>query len=92
MTNTLNHAVRAYVRLQTTIMAELDYAARADAGFDGGEWSGPAHDFIAERTLQALMERVAVRFGVTAEQLERALIDATYRETEYLEKAIHCKQ
>lgn len=37
-----------------------------DAGFDGGEFSGPAHDDIFERGVEA----IAQRHGVPAKELE----------------------
>jgi hypothetical protein len=41
-------------------------AADADAGFDAGEWSGPAHSERAEREVDELAES----YGYTADELE----------------------
>lgn len=46
-------------------------AAAADAGFDAGEWSGPAHAQMIETALDDLCER----HGVSREALDTALLE-----------------
>jgi hypothetical protein len=55
------HAVAAARKL----IESHQLGAEADAGFDGGEWSGPAHDVA----LHDEMEALAVRCGVRIEDL-----------------------
>lgn len=57
-------AVRAYHKLIKPIAEQSAFAAQADAGFDGGEFSGPWHDKRFETECQALQDRVADRFGI----------------------------
>lgn len=44
------------------IMNSHALGAEMDAGFDGGEWSGPAHADMEEEALQALAARAGVKF------------------------------
>jgi len=62
--NQLN-AVRAFNRVWMPKQERHEYGMEADAGFDGGEWSGPIHCDMMERDYYATMKRVAERFGLT---------------------------
>lgn len=64
-------AVKAKSNLKKAIKAarrmleEQERGEEMDAGFDAGEWSGPAHDKIREE----LMEKIAKKHGVDAKQI-----------------------
>lgn len=51
-------------RLEETIQKIEDFTERqdegraADAGFDAGEWSGPAHDKLFEDGIKAIIEEM----------------------------------
>lgn len=49
-------------------------AEDADAGFDGGEFSGPAHARMLARTL----ERIGAKYGFSLEQVEDIMAAADY--------------
>lgn len=66
-------AVRAFERIWEPIASALDEAERADAGFDGGEWSGPAHANIYDREYRRILALVAGRFGMDEDGLDLAL-------------------
>lgn len=68
---TVKRAARAFIRVWNPMAEQLAYAADADAGFDGGEWSAPAHGALREYEFEKCIARVAERFGVTAESLEQ---------------------
>ncbi len=50
------NAYRAELRKEIERIREAyDFAAEADAGFDGGEWSGPAADRACEEEIQRFL-------------------------------------
>lgn len=51
-----------------------EYGAEMDAGFDAGEFSGPAHHRMAEREI----ESIAVANGFTLEQVVDEVIKFSY--------------
>ena len=69
---TPNQAARAFQRIWEPIDLSLGEAATYDAGFDGGEWSGPAHATIREKQLDACLARVAPLMGYDPDDLFRA--------------------
>lgn len=71
--DTTLQAVRAFARVWAPLGAALDEAARADRGFDGGEWSGPAHADAWMSSYEAALHRVAARYGLTALALGNAV-------------------
>lgn len=73
-------AVRAYRRAAGPIIQASGEAEEADAGFDGGEWSGPAHATMLEERLVELERRVAARFNLTRRELMYMCLDADYEE------------
>lgn len=59
-------SLRQVAILSDEITQSSVIATEADAGFDGGEFSGPAHgDMLKER-----LTELAEKFGYTFEQLE----------------------
>jgi len=62
----LNSKQAEFVRRAHKIMEAHALGAEMDAGFDAGEWSGPAHD-EAER---AQLEVLADEYGFTGEEFE----------------------
>lgn len=47
--------LKAVLRRTQKMWADTQYAAHMDAGFDAGEWSGPAHmEMLDERTEEIL--------------------------------------
>jgi hypothetical protein len=73
-------AVRAFRRIMVPISDSHDEAARWDAGFDGGEFSGPAHDRMLEEEYQRVLEIVAGRFGIEPADLENMTLLADYHQ------------
>jgi len=73
-------AVRAFARVWGPKSESFAIGAAADAGFDGGEWSGPANSCAEQAEYQATVAMVASRFGVTADQLEEAIYAAAEAE------------
>jgi hypothetical protein len=69
LTTTQKHAVRAFAHIfnKTAELAEI--AASADAGFDGGEWSRGWHCTQIEIAHDDILQYVAQRFGITADEL-----------------------
>lgn len=57
-------AVRAFRKLMQPVAASHDEAAFYDAKFDGGEFSGPAHDRMYQAAHNRVMAKVAERFGI----------------------------
>lgn len=51
------------------LMNDYAYAAEADAGFDGGEFSGPAN----ARSLERALAKLADRHGVTVDDVREAV-------------------
>ena len=68
--------VRAYRRVMAPLVESMQYAEHMDAGFDGGEWSGPAHAQQMERTEFEVAGRVLGKFGLSADP--QVLLDAAY--------------
>lgn len=66
-------AVRAFNRIWGPISDRLEGVAEADAGFDGGEFSGKFHGELLEREFWRVMDLVAARFGLTGAQLYAAI-------------------
>jgi hypothetical protein len=62
-------AVRALRRVMQPINAAQTEAAALDAGFDAGEWSGPAHARLLDELEREATARVAARFGLTPQKL-----------------------
>lgn len=52
-----------------TVMDAMADGATADAGFDAGEFSGPAHD----RMLDARLDKIARQHGLTRQMLDDLL-------------------
>lgn len=72
-------AVRAFRRVWGPKSEALGEAEAADAGFDAGEFSGPAHANIQLDEYNAALERVARRFGIEATALDSMVfIDYNY--------------
>jgi hypothetical protein len=81
-------AAIAVERWDTSAVAEAEAAidaweraADADAGFDAGEFSGPAH----ARRLDAALDAIAARHGLTRDRLDEQLRQAEEPETRYVE-------
>lgn len=66
-------AVRAFHRLMRLITAQHEEASRLDAGFDGGEFSGPAHARMYEDDEDRIAALVAKRFGFEYDELNEAI-------------------
>ena len=57
------------------IMDEHTIGAEADAGFDGGEFSGPAHHEMETRAITQLAERNGYTYDEVMTQIMRAAHD-----------------
>jgi hypothetical protein len=66
-------AAKTALRVWAPKAVQLDLIERADAGFDGGEWSGPWHAERQREAYERTLAEVAPRFGLTAPQLEYAI-------------------
>jgi hypothetical protein len=66
-------AIRAFNKVWGPKADALAVAAQADAGFDGGEFSGPAYGYITVRVFEETLAAVAERFGLTAAELDNAI-------------------
>jgi hypothetical protein len=66
-------ARRAFTRVWAPIAERLNEGADCDAQFDGGEWSRAFNDDIWQRQYLKCLERVAPRFGITADALDQEL-------------------
>jgi hypothetical protein len=75
-------ALRAFTHIYAPIAERQWIGAQADAGFDGGEWSGPAHSRILERIEQRIARDVAARFDMTGQELLRQWNIYTYYEAD----------
>ena len=62
------------------IYNQHEEAAEWDAGFDAGEFSGPAHADMAERQAQDLMESLGKEHGFTTEQIWDEVMRMTHEE------------
>ena len=63
--------IKSVVKHLLRIDEEQDLAFEYDRHFDGGEWSGPAHDRMAQERQRLVLERFTPR---QREALEWALI------------------
>lgn len=82
MSTQLQQAIRALRRVWAPKAESFAIGAAADAGFDGGEWSGPAHSHMEQDEYQATLAAVGSRFGLTAEQLEYAIYQADVEQSD----------
>lgn len=62
-------ACRALSRLLAIKYRPLEQAEAADAGFDGGEWSGPAYSRVYQEIELQTIDEVAQRFSMDMEDL-----------------------
>ena len=76
-------AIRAFHKLWMQHSPDLAYAREMDAGFDGGEFSGPAHDNLEEEEYQRIVSIVAERFLIDPLYLNDKIDEAEYIEFEY---------
>lgn len=64
---------KAWIKASGRIYQQHEIGAAADAGFDGGEWSGPEHDRMMTRRL----DRIAQQLGFAdADAADRILYHA----------------
>jgi hypothetical protein len=75
-------AVRALRRALVPTIEEYTTGAEADAGFDAGEWSGPASDRALEQEIETIAARIAPAFGLSGEELLQAFDLACGNETD----------
>lgn len=73
-------ALRAYTKIMKPLWIRHEEGSQADAGFDGGEFSGPWHDNRISQIEQAAIDYVADRMGVTVEDIEIAMYDGRNQE------------
>jgi hypothetical protein len=73
-------AVRAFTRLFTPIAQAQSMAEACDAHYDGGEWSGPAHDRIYNDLWNNCCYRTARRFRIPPTRLAHMILTAGYHE------------
>lgn len=66
-------ALRIFNRLWARYAPLAAMAQEADAGFDGGEWSGPLHGEAQDAEFERLLQLVAERTGVAARLIEAEL-------------------
>lgn len=59
--------LRAYRNGCDRVVADCTMGAEADAAFDGGEWSGPAHDCMMTGRLDALARRLGFQSSYEAD-------------------------
>lgn len=75
-------AARVFNRVYAPIAERRSLAEDADAGFDAGEWSGPAHARDADReyvrTLRSVARRVNVRPKAIHNELMRQANESTF--------------
>lgn len=81
-TKNVKVAIRAFGRIWFWISRELDRGAEADAGFDGGEFSGPINAKYQEEEYARQIAKVAARFGLDAEHLDNAVRESDDYEME----------
>lgn len=53
------------------IYAQHEEIADIDAGFDGGEFSGPAHDRMAEREVEQMAQKEGYTLDQVADEMMR---------------------
>lgn len=86
----LKMAIRACVRLLDLNSEGWEEAEAADAQWDGGEWSGPAHANMHQEEEERVVKLVACRFDISAFQLGEALMGWQYTENDcYLESVLN---
>lgn len=68
-------AIRAFRRVWYPLAEDHMLAAHYDKGFDGGEFSGPAHATAEDKDRQRVLAMVAGRFGLTPDQLYEMIED-----------------
>lgn len=85
-------AVRAFDRIIGPKFHSLFLAEEADAGFDGGEFSGPAHGEDVDSVINEVAQTVATCFGYTrGEVLEMVdIADHHAREKEFEAHTTEC--
>lgn len=81
-------AVRALARVWRPIGEQLAMAEAADAGFDGGEFSGPMHARYEEKVYHETAADVAARFNLQGPTLEEMVQFAEYYEYGHLLAAV----
>lgn len=67
--------LKAVIRRRLQAMQDSVFAAAADAGFDAGEWSGPAHDEMLNDVLDALLIRFSPPQRAVIERAEQILLN-----------------
>jgi hypothetical protein len=82
MNNEKIRAVRALNRVWFPIDTQLEIIAEADRGFDRGEWSDVASANTYEREWWNCLARVAPRFGLTAQELNDAVSEYEWHQTD----------
>jgi hypothetical protein len=85
-------AVRAFIRVMMPRWRSQEEAAAADAGFDGGEWSGRWHAEAAEREADEMAARIAPRFGLTTAMLEAHLLGYAHEQQQHFMESIINKE
>jgi hypothetical protein len=78
----LKIAIRAVGRIAGPKIIASEIGTFHDAGFDGGEFSGPAHSRYEEEVFMDAVRLVASRFGMTPDGLINA-IHLAAQEEEY---------
>ena len=71
--NRERRAVDCFNRSWAPVAEKLAEAQECDAHFDGGEWSGPAHDSIWQKQHDQMLDTVAEAFGMTPDDLSAAI-------------------
>lgn len=75
-------AIRAAIQLQSAVCAAHDFGATMDAGFDAGEWSGPAHADACQRECEQVIAMVAERFDIESWRLGEWVMIWEYEEAD----------
>lgn len=55
-------AIRTFHRWMARVGPSMDLAETLDAGFDGGEFSGPAHDASNDARIEAMLTRLQLTY------------------------------
>ena len=76
----IKQAGRSFERLWAPRAASYEMAYHYDAGFDAGEFSGPAFFLFVVCVFLVMVERVAARYGLLAAQLEAHVSDKPNKE------------
>lgn len=85
-------AVRAFRRTYGMIAQARAEAARFDALFDAGEFSGPADAEDECDAYNACVDRVALRFGVNPDELRAWLFFSCENEFQIYYRALHARK